>query len=170
MIYNLYFFLDLCTKEWSYSFSIKKHPTCSLEQSYWQFPQKHCHGWKFKILLIGNSHRNTAMGESSKSFLLAIPTETLPWVKVQNSPNPSYCQFPQKHCHGWICSKFPKYWTFRTPILKLAVCTLNIHFKVHRQTENKSEKLIWSPKCWLSVEILNSGIILKTFTNALQNE
>ena len=52
------------------------------------------------------------------------------WVKVQNFQNP-------------VLSK--------TPILKLAVCPLNIHnfkFKwsiVLRQTENKSEKRLLSP-------------------------
>ena len=45
-------------------------------------------------------------------------------------------------------SKFPKSLTFETPILKLAVCPLNIHnfkFKwsiVRRQTENKPAKLL----------------------------
>ena len=44
-------------------------------------------------------------------------------------------------------SKFPKSCTFDTPVLKLAVCPLNIHnLKLKwsndlRQTENKSEKL-----------------------------
>ena len=48
-------------------------------------------------------------------------------------------------------SKFPKSWTFETPVLKLAVCPLNIHnlkFKrsnAFRKTENKSEKLVRSP-------------------------
>ena len=45
--------------------------------------------------------------------------------------------------HIFMGSKFPKSWTFETPILKLAVCPLNIHnlkFKwsiVIRQTEYK---------------------------------
>ena len=55
--------------------------------------------------------------------------------------------FLMAYKHGFISSKFPKSWTFQTPILKLAVCRLNIHnFKlkwsiVLRQTENISEKL-----------------------------
>ena len=49
-------------------------------------------------------------------------------------------------------SKFPKSQNFETPFIKFVVCPLNIHnfkFKwsnVLRQTENKSEKLLWSPK------------------------
>ena len=45
-------------------------------------------------------------------------------------------------------SKFPKSWTFETPILNLAVCPLNIHnfkFKwsiVFRQTVYKQENLL----------------------------
>ena len=53
-------------------------------------------------------------------------------------------------CNDYIgeSSKFPKSWTFQTPILKLAICPLNIHnfkFKwsiVYRHTEDKSENLL----------------------------
>ena len=70
-----------------------------------------------------------------------------------------------------------KSWTFKTPILKHAVCPLNIHnfkFKwsfAFRQTENKSEKHLLSPLfqkfeadfLWkVILKILNLGIIPKT--------
>ena len=48
-------------------------------------------------------------------------------------------------------SNFLKSWTLKNPILKLSVCPLDIHnlkFKwsiVFRQTEYKSENLLWSP-------------------------
>ena len=77
-------------------------------------------------------------------------------------------------------SKFQKSLTLEIPILKLAICLLIIHnfkFKwpiVFRQTENKSEKAIMitliqhfeADVLWkVSLKILNSGIILKTFTH-----
>ena len=78
-------------------------------------------------------------------------------------------------------SNIPKSLPFKTPILKLAVCPQIIHnfkFKwsiVLRQTEYKSENpttssiiqyfeadFLWK----VSLKIMNSGIILKTFTHA----
>ena len=53
--------------------------------------------------------------------------------------------------HMGESSKFLKSWTFKTAILKLPVCPLNIHnfkFKwsnVLRPIKTKSEKLLWSP-------------------------
>ena len=78
-------------------------------------------------------------------------------------------------------SKFPKSWTFETPILKLAVCPLNIHnFNFNGQLSlprlyiNPGKPIIISliqhfeaNFLWkIGLKILNSGIILKTFTHA----
>ena len=61
-----------------------------------------------------------------------------------------HCNFtdPTSNTNMDESSKFPKSWTFETPILKLAVCPLNIHnFKIiwsvaFRQTVYKQENLL----------------------------
>ena len=76
------------------------------------------------------------------------------WASLADWKTQHYIRAWKIHLSAHIMgesSEFPKSWTFKTPILKLAVCPINIHYfkfkwsNVLRQTENKAEKLLWSP-------------------------
>ena len=104
-------------------------------------------------------------------------------AQVHNKVTPPAMQKGNSFNDMGESSKFPKSWTFKTPILKLAIGPLNIHnFKFKWplvcETENKSEKAIIisliqdfeADFLWkVSLKILNSGIILKTCTTVMVN-